>query len=372
VSGFHVVFQQNYYSPAVSGFFRNLHSILEQKGGSCCAVYTHNDPEADGRRWSMPEAQPFPTLALPYRRMGPVVVPDTEAFLEYAARCELLVLLDDLPTNLWLRRLIDRLLDSKQVPWIQCGHVTDHRWSPKESIRSALSRPLYRDGIAAVTYSPLSTSFLRRQYVAANVVSEDYSSDAARYAAVGQRHQTARNAATDLHLCFCGYPSRRKGILVVRDALEELKREFPHLRIALTSVGPSWPVDAIEGVEFRQLGYLDSSDATAAVYEACDFLLLPSYREPWGHVVIEAAAVGLPSIVSSSVGASVLHHRLGLSMLVCEPDARSLKRSLLSGLSLIGSAAAADHLRSQFRSGAAHFSHAERAKRFALVAEAAL
>ncbi|MBN1638895.1 MAG: glycosyltransferase family 4 protein, partial [Ignavibacteriales bacterium] len=40
------------------------------------------------------------------------------------------------------------------------------------------------------------------------------------------------------------------------------------------------------------------------IYRKADVFILPSLREPWGHVVTEAAASGLPLIVSNKVGSS--------------------------------------------------------------------
>lgn len=48
--------------------------------------------------------------------------------------------------------------------------------------------------------------------------------------------------------------------------------------------------------------FLDAVDDIERIYAALDVLVLPSYREGFGNVVIEAAAVGTPAIVSNIPG----------------------------------------------------------------------
>lgn len=51
-------------------------------------------------------------------------------------------------------------------------------------------------------------------------------------------------------------------------------------------------------------GFFDDPADVAAVYATCDAMLLPSDHEPWGVVVVEAAAAGLAIVASDVVGAA--------------------------------------------------------------------
>jgi glycosyltransferase involved in cell wall biosynthesis len=51
-------------------------------------------------------------------------------------------------------------------------------------------------------------------------------------------------------------------------------------------------------------GFLNNVTELAGLYANCDVLLLPSDHEPWGVVVVEAAAAGLAIIASDKVGAN--------------------------------------------------------------------
>lgn len=59
---------------------------------------------------------------------------------------------------------------------------------------------------------------------------------------------------------------------------------------------------AAQNPRIRWLGWLDG-DALADVYRQADVLVVPSLYEPWGLVVHEGLAYGLPVIVSDQVGA---------------------------------------------------------------------
>jgi len=74
-----------------------------------------------------------------------------------------------------------------------------------------------------------------------------------------------------------------------------------------------------------------SGDSVYQVLSACDVLVLPSHFEPWGLVVNEAMAAGLPVIVSDRVGASedlVVDGETGL--IVKSGDREALQRAIIT------------------------------------------
>jgi glycosyltransferase involved in cell wall biosynthesis len=88
--------------------------------------------------------------------------------------------------------------------------------------------------------------------------------------------------------------------------------------VAIADERPDWDlVMAGDGVRRHELeasvpaclrdrviwtGFVDDSRQLAGVYANCDVLLLPSDKEPWGVVVVEAAAAGLAIVASDVVG----------------------------------------------------------------------
>jgi glycosyltransferase involved in cell wall biosynthesis len=51
------------------------------------------------------------------------------------------------------------------------------------------------------------------------------------------------------------------------------------------------------------LGFVPDAREIFSIYRNCHALVLPSQREPWGLVINEAAASGLPIVASAGVGA---------------------------------------------------------------------
>lgn len=106
-------------------------------------------------------------------------------------------------------------------------------------------------------------------------------------------------------LLFVGRLNRDKGVLDLARAFAGLFRERQD--IFLLVVGPD---EAGIGNEFDQLcgtavsnvRRIDYTAKPEDVMAAADVLVLPSYREGFGSVVIEAAACGVPAVVSRIYG----------------------------------------------------------------------
>lgn len=118
---------------------------------------------------------------------------------------------------------------------------------------------------------------------------------------------------------FALSPSRKRLVFCAR--LHPLKS--PDLLIdafiAMANHAPDWDLVMIGDGEMRDqlhqrvpaefksriqwLGFVPSPEDIFSVYRNCHALVLPSEREPWGLVINEAAASGLPIVSSAGVGA---------------------------------------------------------------------
>ncbi|MHB1558651.1 MAG: sugar transferase [Isosphaeraceae bacterium] len=105
---------------------------------------------------------------------------------------------------------------------------------------------------------------------------------------------------------FVGRIARDKGIVELLDAWRRLRREDPGLHLLL--VGPMEPHDPIPQdtaekiVTDDRVHLAGPVDDPAPYYAAMDLLALPTYREGFGQVLIEAAAMRLPVVASRVVG----------------------------------------------------------------------
>ena len=103
---------------------------------------------------------------------------------------------------------------------------------------------------------------------------------------------------------FVGRIVRSKGLVELADAWAALRQEFPSLHLLL--VGPAEPGDPLPPEIARRLHddprvhLVGEEWDIPPVYAAMDVLLLPTYREGFGNVLIEAAAMKL-GIVATNV-----------------------------------------------------------------------
>jgi glycosyltransferase involved in cell wall biosynthesis len=98
---------------------------------------------------------------------------------------------------------------------------------------------------------------------------------------------------------YVGRLDREKG-------LDVLLRAFARVPGELVVVGEGPEAGRLRGLadeRVRFLGSLDR-DELPPVYAAADAFVLPSLSEPWGMVLLEAAAAGLPLVATDACGAA--------------------------------------------------------------------
>jgi glycosyltransferase involved in cell wall biosynthesis len=102
---------------------------------------------------------------------------------------------------------------------------------------------------------------------------------------------------------------RDKGLVELAAAWQRLRGEFPQLHWLL--VGPLEPQDPLPPATMAALaddprvhlaGQELEMDNMPAWYGAMDLVALPSYREGFGVVLLEAAAMGLPAVATQIPG----------------------------------------------------------------------
>jgi glycosyltransferase involved in cell wall biosynthesis len=109
----------------------------------------------------------------------------------------------------------------------------------------------------------------------------------------------------DRVVLYVGRLEDHKGVGILLSAFARALAENTYLRLVIAGDGPLRPrVEVVAANADCRVSYLGrlSGDDVLRAYLAADLLVLPSLFEPWGLVVNEAMACGLPVIVSDRVG----------------------------------------------------------------------
>lgn len=105
-------------------------------------------------------------------------------------------------------------------------------------------------------------------------------------------------------IAFIGRLTRDKGLGELMAAFNQVSEQLP---CVLLLIGPAESADGslshtagqVQDENVRRVGYTPAPERYLAI---SDLLCLPSYREGFGNVVIEAAAMGVPSVGTDIVG----------------------------------------------------------------------
>lgn len=127
---------------------------------------------------------------------------------------------------------------------------------------------------------------------------------------------------------FVGRITRDKGVNEILEAYQEIKGT------KLFLIGPNEGIDTLEYNVYRQslrdnrIIYTNNVKEVEKYFAAIDVLLLPSYREGFGNVVIEAGAMGTPAIVSNIAGPIDTSIKNKTAFWVKTKDAQELKKAM--------------------------------------------
>jgi glycosyltransferase involved in cell wall biosynthesis len=135
---------------------------------------------------------------------------------------------------------------------------------------------------------------------------------------------------------FVGRVVRDKGINELCSAFERLHNDYPKTRLIL--VGPyEDSIDPISEEARKIIGENEaiesvgskSGDELLAYYAAADCFVMPSYREGFPNTVLEAGAMGLPSIVTNINGSREIIENGKNGMIIPSQNIQALYEAML-------------------------------------------
>ena len=188
----------------------------------------------------------------------------------------------------------------------------DHRrWWWKELVKKWFVRRYFHAGLAAGTRQRqyLAGLGMPHKYIweAGNVIDKDYFATAAIHASLNEVQHRERLCLPERYFLYVGRFVPEKNLMRLLMAYKRFRIAWPAgWGLVLVGDGPQREqlerfalgqgLDEVQWPGFKQLDELPS------YYALSSALILPSTSEPWGLVVNEAMACGLPVLVSDRCG----------------------------------------------------------------------
>ena len=204
-----------------------------------------------------------------------------------------------------------------RVP-VRLHTFTGQVWATRAGFRRAALRFSTRRSRRAATFALADSHSQRSFLVSEGVVPASKIAvlangsvsgvDAARFDRRDRRHRVRTSlglATTDVVLLFLGRITHDKGVLDLARAFAILAERRSDIHLLVVGPDEQRLSPAIRELCGRHQVRLHSCHYTNAPEDfmaASDILCLPSYREGFGTVIIEAAAAGLPTVASRIYG----------------------------------------------------------------------
>lgn len=274
------------------------------------------------RKWQVEQTNAsYQSVLLPSRTLGPFVFNFSALKYLRQQQFDVLIVIDNEEncfTNLlavWLAKWRKKpyvlwsghLLPSKTVIWpIEFHKTVFHRWPIRniyEGLINTIHRYLYQHASNYLAYSDMSKQYLEAHGVAGEIIVGTQAMDKSLMPAATEKKPLD---SSKLQLLYLGYLRPEKGIDVLLRAVMKL----PTDRVELHVVGDGPELPSLQALTKDHLNIIYHPYAHAQEranwYQSVDVMVLPTYFDPWAHVVTESLYYGTPVLTTSSAAASTI------------------------------------------------------------------
>lgn len=204
-----------------------------------------------------------------------------------------------------------RQLRDRGVP-VVCGLDTQWRGNLRQRVLTAAARPRLHRWFSHLWAAGLyQFEFARRLgFARENVLTGVYTADVEQFASVHHDALPTKTHAYPRSLLYVGRLAAAKGVRDLYSAFHSFRpKERAGWTLHFVGTGPL-ASEFRTGDDIVVSGFVQPHDLPALARDAGAFIL-PSHFEPWGVVLHEFAAAGLPLLASSACGAATAFVRPG-------------------------------------------------------------
>jgi glycosyltransferase involved in cell wall biosynthesis len=149
----------------------------------------------------------------------------------------------------------------------------------------------------------------------------------------GARRELGAREPSDVVVGLVGRLVREKGYPEVFEAARRLRERMPHVRFAVIGGDDDEKSDALsardrDAAEAAGVRLLGARDDVVALYRGMDLFVLASHREGFPKAAMEAAAMGLPAVVTDIRGCRQVVDDGATGLLVPVRDVVALERAI--------------------------------------------
>ena len=297
--------------------------LFDEIAKRCDLTVLFCSPKVDGRQWSNNLAQQrFHSKFLRHIKLGFFTLNPGLPFYLLKHPADIYILIDNeenVFSNLcaaWITKLTGKSyvlwsghipIDGATIHPIDFHSSLLHRWPIKNLFIRAtnyLNGNIYAGAASYLAYSSASKQFLIKRGV--NPVNIVVGTQAMSPSLMLAAKEKVRLNTEKLQVLYLGYLRPEKGVKTLINAVLKL----PASKVDLHIVGDGPEKNRLQEIvgSATNIKFHPYANTTkrAQWYTSVDVLVLPTFYDPWAHVVTESLYYGTPVIVTNSAAASIV------------------------------------------------------------------